>query len=198
MHDMQEEAGAPLSSGATATVPPSRASGRHLGVVAAAAACVLAADQLSKQWAQEALSDGRPRDLLGSFLRLHLTFNPGAAFSLGTNSTLVITAIALVVVVVLAVTARKLRSIPWALGFGLVIGGASGNLVDRFFRAPGGGRGHVVDFLELPNWPIFNLADSAICVAAALVVVLTFRGVGLDGAREGERTTPSTDEEAQR
>lgn len=203
MHDMQEEAGAPLNSGATPTVPPSRVSGRPLALVAVAALGVIAADQASKQWAQDALSDGRPRDLLGSFLRLRLTYNPGAAFSLGTNSTLFITAIAVVVVVVLAVTARKLRSVPWALAFGLIIGGAVGNLIDRFFREPGGGRGHVVDFLELPHWPIFNLADSAICVAAALVVLLTFRGIGLDGTREGahdgadDGASPTT-EEAQR
>ena len=74
----------------------------------------------------------------------------------------------------LAVTARKLRSLPWALAFGLIIGGAVGNLIDRFFREPGGGRGHVVDFLELPHWPIFNVADICITSAAVLVVLLSF------------------------
>lgn len=144
-------------------------------------------DQGTKAWAVDALSEGHPREVVGSLLKFQLTHNPGAAFSLGTNSTLVITAIAIGVVVAILATARRLRSWGWALAFGLIVGGAVGNLSDRFTRPPGGGKGHVVDFLQLPNWPIFNVADMAITTAAALVVLLTFRGVGLDGVRERDR-----------
>lgn len=185
---MQAEAGASLSS-ATEENPPTkpRPSRRHLGVVAGAALAAYGLDQVTKAWAENALKDGEPRKVLGSLLQLQLTHNPGAAFSFGTNATWLITLVAVVVVVAVLVTARRLRSVPWAVAFGLVVGGAVGNLTDRFFRAPGGGRGHVVDFLQLPHWPIFNVADSAICVAAALVIVLSLRGIGLDGIKDSER-----------
>ncbi|GAA1558980.1 signal peptidase II [Dermacoccus profundi] len=186
---MQAEAGASLSSATTPDHPrtPRGASTRHLAVLGLAAATAYGIDQATKAWALDALADGHPREVIGSFLRFQLTHNPGAAFSLGTNSTIFITAIAVAVVIAVLVTARKLRSTGWALAFGLIVGGAVGNLTDRFFRPPGGGKGYVVDFLQLPNWPIFNVADIAICTAAALVVVLTFRGVGLDGIRDRDR-----------
>lgn len=195
---MQAEAGASLTHATTSDHPSDqprrRPSPRHLALVGVSAALAYALDQASKQWALAHLDDGRSRDLIGSFLRLRLTHNPGAAFSLGTNSTLVITAIACVVVIAVLVSARKLRSGAWALAFGLIVGGALGNLHDRFLRPPGGGKGYVVDFLQLPHWPIFNIADSAICTAAALVVVLTFRGIGLDGLRDDERQALSEGE----
>jgi signal peptidase II len=80
--------------------------------------------------------------------------------------------------------AGRLRDRGWALALGLLLGGAVGNLLDRLFRQPGPMRGHVIDFLQLPNWPVFNLADSAICLAAALVVWRSLRGVELDGRTE--------------
>ena len=189
---MQAEAGASLSSATTAPDHPRAprgASSRHLAVLGLAAATAYGIDQATKAWALDALADGRPREVIGSFLRFQLTHNPGAAFSLGTNSTIFITAIAVAVVIAVLFTARKLRSTGWALAFGLIVGGAVGNLTDRFLRPPGGGKGYVVDFLQLPNWPIFNVADIAICAAAALVVLLTFRGVGLDGIRDRDRET---------
>jgi signal peptidase II len=94
--------------------------------------------------------------------------------------TWVLTVIAVVVVVVVVRVASRLQSRVWALTLGLLLGGALGNLTDRLFRAPGVARGHVVDFLELPHWPIFNVADSAIVTAGVLVVLLTLLGVGLD------------------
>lgn len=192
---MQAEARASLSSATRAPHQTRRkASGRHLAVVAASALTAYALDQGTKAWALDALSEGRPREVVGSLLKLQLTHNPGAAFSLGTNSTLVITAIAIGVVIAILVTAHKLRSWGWALAFGLIVGGAVGNLTDRFARPPGGGKGHVVDFLQLPNWPIFNVADMAITTAAALVVLLTLRGVGLDGVRDRDRVTHEENE----
>jgi signal peptidase II len=69
------------------------------------------------------------------------------------------------------------------VALGLLLGGALGNLTDRIFRSPGPLRGHVVDFLELPHWPIFNLADSAIVLGAVLITLQSLRGVHLDGRR---------------
>jgi signal peptidase II len=87
------------------------------------------------------------------------------------------------VVVFVVITARRLGSRGWALALGLLLAGSVGNLTDRMFRAPGPGRGQVVDFLELPHYPIFNIADSAIVSAAVLIAVMAFRGIGIDGTR---------------
>ena len=81
----------------------------------------------------------------------------------------------------------------WAVAFGLLLAGITGNLTDRIFRAPGGLRGHVVDFLQLPHWPIFNVADMCINVAAALILVQAFRGIRLDGSRVARHTDEPSD-----
>ena len=143
----------------------------------AVAAGVLALDVVTKLLAVEQLTDREPISLLGGLLTLRLVRNPGAAFGLAQGLTIVFTCVALGVVVVILRVARRLQSGWWAVALGLVLGGALGNLLDRLLRSPGPGRGHVVDFLELPRWPVFNLADSAIVVAAVLMVGLTARGV---------------------
>ena len=154
-------------------------------LAAGIAALVLALDQGTKWWAEQRLTNGEPRELVGELLQLRLTYNPGAAFSLGTGYTIVLTCIALGVVVVVVAMAGRINSLGWGVALGLLLGGALGNVTDRLFRPPGPFRGHVVDFLELPNWPVFNIADSAISVAAVLFVVLSLRGVALDGSRIG-------------
>ena len=141
------------------------------------AVVVLALDQVTKWLALSRLDGRTPVQVLDGALQLRLVRNPGAAFGMAQGMTLVLTAIAVVVVVAILRMARRLTSRWWALALGLVLGGAMGNLTDRVFRAPGPGRGHVVDFLELPRWPVFNLADSAIVCAALLIVVLSLRGV---------------------
>jgi len=163
------------------------ASRRTTFVWLAVAATVYALDQATKEWATRALRDGLPRPLLGEWFQFRLTFNPGAAFSLGTGYTVVLTGIALAVIVVCVKMARRLGSTGWAVALGLLLGGALGNVTDRILRPPAPFRGHVVDFLELPNWPVFNVADSAICLAAAAFLLLSSRGVRLDGSRESER-----------
>lgn len=151
--------------------------------MAVVAVPIYIADQLSKAWAVNNLQSDQPRDLIGSVLRLNLTHNAGAAFSIGTGLTVVLTTIACAVVVFVAITARRLGSMGWALALGLLLGGSLGNVTDRMTRAPGPGRGHVVDFLQLPHYPIFNIADSAIVSAAVLIGVLAFRGISVDGTR---------------
>jgi signal peptidase II len=149
--------------------------------VATTAALVLAADVVSKLIVVAKLSDRGPVHLIPHVLTLVLTRNAGAAFSIGTGQTIVFSVVALGVVAVIARTARSLVSRGWAIALGLLLGGALGNLSDRVFRSPGVLRGHVVDWIELPHWPVFNLADSAIVVGGVLAVLLATRGVELDG-----------------
>jgi signal peptidase II len=132
--------------------------------------------------------DADPKRLLGGAIYLDATRNSGAAFSMGTGFTVVLTVLAVVVVAVLIRYASKMRSIGWAIALGLILGGALGNLADRMFRAPGVGRGHVVDFISLfgpygDHWPIFNIADSAISVGAVLAAILAIFGIELSGRR---------------
>jgi signal peptidase II len=191
MHAMQVQAGAPLiPSPVSNDAPTARPTSRRPLFVALVTSAVLVyvADQLTKAWVSANLEPDRPRELLGSVLQLNLTRNPGAAFSIGTGSTWILTAIACAVVVFIVITARRLGSQGWAMALGLLLGGSLGNLTDRMFRAPGPGRGHVVDFMQLPHWPIFNVADSAIVSAAVLIALLAFRGISVDGSRTSEHT----------
>ncbi len=162
-----------------------------LWVFAAVAAVVYGADQVTKALAVEHLVPGRSIELLGPVLRLTLVRNPGAAFSLGTGVTWIFSVLAVAVALGVLWYARRLGSALWAVALALLLAGAVGNLTDRLLRSPGFARGHVVDFLQLPRWPIFNVADSAICVAAVLVVVLALRGVDVDGTRGDERGAAS-------
>jgi signal peptidase II len=172
---MQATRGAPLSSEAVA--PP----GRRSLWVGVTAVVVVALDAVSKLLVVAHLSNRAPVTLVPGVLHLTLVRNPGAAFGLGSGATVVFSAVALVVVVVIARTARTLVSRGWAVSLGLLLGGAVGNLIDRVFRSPAVFRGHVVDWIELPHWPVFNLADSAIVVGAVLAVLLTAAGVTVDG-----------------
>jgi signal peptidase II len=147
------------------------------------AAFVLVADIVTKAIVVARMPGHAPIRLLGGLLTITLTRNGGAAFSIGTSMTIVFTAIAVGVIVYILRTARNLRSIGWAVTLGLLLGGATGNLLDRIFRAPGPFQGHVVDWIQLPDWPVFNLADSAIVCAGVLVVLLALRGIRLDGTR---------------
>jgi signal peptidase II len=161
---------------------------RRTGLLAAAAGITLVLDVLSKIIVVMFLEGCPPVKLLGGALYLVVYRNSGAAFSLGTGLTWVLSLIAVAVVVVIIRLASRLRSAGWALGLGLVLGGALGNLVDRLLRAPGPLRGHVVDFLSLlaPDgsvWPVFNLADSAIVCGGVLLVFLAATGRDFDGTR---------------
>ncbi|WP_245682028.1 signal peptidase II [Actinomadura kijaniata] len=156
---------------------------RRIGTLVAVALAALAADVISKIIVVATLQDREPIRLLGGLLTLRETRNSGAAFSIGTGYTVVFTVIACGVVVAILRTARNLRSLPWAICLGLLLGGALGNLADRMLRAPAPLRGHVVDWIELPNWPVFNLADSAIVCGGVLAVLLAARGLQIDGTR---------------
>jgi signal peptidase II len=147
------------------------------------AALVLATDQVAKSLAIAHLSIADSRPVVDGLLQLTLTFNSGAAFSFGTTATPVFASLALVVVFVIVAVSTIVRSTMWTLALGLLLGGAAGNLTDRLFRPPGPFRGHVVDFLQLPHWPIFNVADMCVISAALLIMLATFTGRALDGRR---------------
>jgi signal peptidase II len=184
---MQATRGASLTRDADERTAGGR---RRVGVLFAVAATVVVLDQLTKIMAVAWLDDGRVVEVVGGVLQLRLVRNPGAAFSVATNMTVVLAIVAAAVVVVILRISRRLRSGPWAVALGGLLGGAIGNLIDRVFREPSPLRGHVVDFLELPNWPVFNVADSAIVGAAVLVALLSLRGVTYDGSRAAKDAEP--------
>ncbi|MBO3745424.1 signal peptidase II [Streptosporangiaceae bacterium NEAU-GS5] len=162
------------------------AKARRVGVLVIVAVVVYALDLLSKTLVVKYLEGKEPVSLLWDQLRINVIRNPGAAFSIGTGMTIVFTVIAVAVVVAIIRTARQLRSLPWAITLGLLLGGALGNLTDRLFRAPGPLEGHVVDFIQVfpaTNFPVFNAADSAIVCGGILAVLLAWRGVQIDGTR---------------
>jgi signal peptidase II len=144
------------------------------------AVCVL--DLVSKVLVVADLPPPRVVVLLGGLLTLQQHRNPGAAFSLGTSDTVIFALVAAGALTVLVRLASRLRSWWWAVALGLLLGGATGNLVDRLFRAPGPLRGFVVDWIKLPYFPaIFNLADVAITSGVTLVVLASACGWRLSG-----------------
>lgn len=145
------------------------------------AAAGLAIDQVTKAIVSATTPDHV--HVIGSLLQLQLVHNAGAAFSTGTHFTIVLTLIAIVAAGAVLWFIGRLGSVIWAVALGLLLAGVCGNLADRLFRSPGVLRGHVVDFLMLPHWPVFNVADMCINVAAALILVQAYRGIGVRGTR---------------
>jgi signal peptidase II len=148
---------------------------RRLGLIVGVAVLVLALDQLTKWWALEHLADGSI-DVIWTF-RFHLAFNSGMAFSQGRGLGPVIGALALVVIVVLVVTAAKGTSTLGAIAVGMIAGGAAGNIADRLFRSDDGFlQGRVVDFIDFQWWPVFNVADMGVVIGGLLLVLSAWSG----------------------
>jgi signal peptidase II len=135
---------------------------------------IVAADQLSKLWAVRELADA-PVSIIGSDVSFELTRNTGSAFSLFQAFTPLLALIAIGVAVLLVREVRRSRDPLMIVGLSLVLGGALGNLADRLFRSPGFLKGAVVDFVHVGRFPTFNVADSAITIGAALIVVWAVR-----------------------
>jgi len=149
------------------------------------AVVVFALDQSSKYLVVASMAEGEIIRVLGGVLNWHFVRNPGAAFSLASGSTWIFSLIAAAVVVFIIWFARRIRSVMWGLVFGLLLGGVLGNLTDRLLREPSFGEGHVVDFISTP-WlipAIYNVADMSIVVSMVIFMILTIRGIGLDGQR---------------
>jgi signal peptidase II len=166
---------------------PSSRRARLTLLFAAVAATAYVIDLVTKLLAVSQLS-GRPDvDLVGELLVLHLTRNAGAAFSTGTEYTVALTCVAMVAVLVVIWLSRRVGSVGWAVALGLLLAGVCGNLTDRLFRSPGPMRGHVIDFVMLPHWPVFNVADMCINVAAVLILVQASRGIRINGLPTSDR-----------
>nr|WP_234785279.1 signal peptidase II [Mycolicibacterium mucogenicum] len=169
---------------------------RRLRLLLMVAALVLGLDVLTKVLAVKLLVPGQPVEIIGDTISWTLVRNSGAAFSMATGYTWVLTLIATGVVLGIIWMGRRLVSVWWALGLGMILGGAVGNLMDRFFRSPGPLRGHVVDFLSVGWWPVFNVADSAVVCGAVLLVGLSMFGIDFDTEgkqAETEDSAESTD-----
>ncbi|MGW0158721.1 signal peptidase II [Mycobacterium sp. NPDC003323] len=171
---------------------------KRLRLLLTIAGVVLVLDIVTKVLAVRLLVPGQPVSIIGDTVTWTLVRNSGAAFSMATGYTWVLTLIAIGVVIGIIWMGRRLVSPWWALGLGMILGGALGNLVDRFFRSPGPLRGHVVDFLSIGWWPVFNVADPAVVGGAILLVVLSLFGFDYDTAGrhrpESEKANPTSDE----
>lgn len=167
-------------------------------MLVAVAAVVLGLDLATKIAAVHWIEPGNPIEVIGDVVTLKLIRNPGAAFSMATGMTWLLTLVAIAVVVGVIRIGRTLRSPWWALGLGLVLGGALGNLIDRLFRAPGPLQGHVVDFVSVGWWPVFNVADSGVVCGAILLVLLTLFGINPDGTRGQADESTTTDEPSEK
>lgn len=156
-------------------------------ILAIVALVVYLVDQIAKLLVVANLYEGQQVQVLGQLLQFNFVKNPGAAFSIGSGSTWIFSIVGVGVLGFVIWYAPRIRSTAWAVLFGLLLGGLLGNLTDRLFREPGFGVGHVVDFLQIPLLPaIFNMADVAIVSSMALFLILTIRGVGLDGKSSAE------------
>ncbi len=179
---MQATRGTPLTSAHPDT--GRRPGSSHCRLVfAVVAVTAYLVDLVTKLLAVRHLTAGEPVDVVGGLLRFELVRNPGAAFSTGTSYTLILSVIALLAAAVVVRFGRRLGDRTWAIALGLLLAGVCGNLTDRLFRAPGVLRGHVIDFFALPHWPVFNVADMLIDVGVILIIIQTWRGIGITGTR---------------
>ncbi|GLY93489.1 signal peptidase II [Actinoplanes sp. NBRC 103695] len=172
----------------TEPVAARRSPGRVLLVLGVVAVLAVIIDQVVKEISTNELVEGEPVRVLGGLIYLSLLRNSGAAFSLGSNFTWVFPLVTVAVVTWIGFMARRLRSVPWALALGLVLGGALGNLIDRLFRAPSFMHGHVVDMVSLfgpyaEYFAVFNVADACLSVGVVLAVLLELTGRQRDGTR---------------
>ena len=159
-----------------------------MALLATTALVAVVVDQIVKELSTKGLTEGEPVRILGGLIHLSLLRNSGAAFSLGSGFTWIFPLVTLVVIGWIGYLTRRLRSVPWAIALGLVLGGALGNLGDRLFRAPGPFQGHVVDMISLfgpygEHFAVFNIADSCLSVGVVLAVLLELTGRQRDGSR---------------
>ena len=167
---MQAARGAALSASHTG-LTASQPAARFRVVIVVVFALLYALDQVTKWLAVDRLTGQPDREVIGTLLQLRLIRNPGAAFGTGTGYTWVFTVLAFVASIVVIWLCRRVRSTLWAVAFATLLAGILGNFTDRIVREPGGLHGHVVDFLMLPNWPVFNVADICINLAAGLILL---------------------------
>ena len=184
--DTGDEHAAPTADAESEVAVAAKPAGRRrLPTLLAIAAVLFGLDLLTKCLAVAYIQPYEWIPIIGDFAGFRLVRNPGAAFSMATGMTWLLTLVAAAVVIGVIRIGRTLRSLWWGIGLGMVLGGALGNLVDRIFRSPGPLQGHVVDFVAVGSFPVFNVADSAIVCGAILLVALTVFGFEPDGTRSG-------------
>ena len=160
-------------------------------MLAGIAVGIVLIDQVTKAWAvaylQPRIESGEgPIYLIDPLLRLTYVENTGAAWGMGAGYTWIFTIFAVVVGIVIVRFARTITSRAWALALGGLLGGLLGNLIDRLTRPPGPGLGSVVDFIGLPNFPVFNVADIAITCSAVAMIILAWRGIPLSESEQDD------------
>lgn len=155
----------------------------RIAALLAIAVITYLADLATKLMVVGTLAEDTPVKLGNTGVEFRLIRNPGAAFGVGVGATVLFTLVTALVIAVILLVSHRLNSLSWALTLGLLLGGSMGNLTDRLARSPGPFRGHVVDFVHVQGWPIFNLADAAIVSAGLLIVMLALRNVPLSGRR---------------
>lgn len=171
--------------GAAAAQVPQRTGRRCVVVALAVAATVWAVDQLVKLWVVSSLVPGVEYPVVPGLLWWEHIRNSGGAFSLGSEFTWIFTVVMAVVSVGILWALRRVRDPWWAVGLGLVLGGTLGNLTDRLFREPGFGVGHVVDFIAVPHFAIFNIADCGVTVGIGIIMVLILKDRDMAAPRGG-------------
>lgn len=138
---------------------------------------IIVLDRVTKIWAEANLQVGFPKEVIGSIVQFNLVYNPGAAFSIFTDATWVFTIFAFGFSIAILLFATRIHTLPWKIAAGMGLGGAVGNLIDRIVNEPGIGQGHVIDFIMVPAWPIFNVADSSMSLAVVTIIIASLRGV---------------------
>lgn len=181
------------SESAAAPAPKAKRKSRYWIIWLAVAVFAYVCDQLTKWWVTSTMFEGQKTPVIPGLLQWYYIKNPGAAFSIGEDFTWFFTIIMAVVAVIIIVMSRKIASIWWGIGLGLLLGGALGNLTDRLFQEPSFGMGHVIDFISLPNFAIFNMADMGVVGGVITICLLTLFGVSIDGTRH---SSPSTKAES--
>lgn len=159
----------------------------------ALAALIAIVDQLTKIWAEKILSDGSEIHVIGDYLTFLLVYNPGAAFSFGTGSTWFFTLFSVIVIAAIIWILRHVASRPWAIVLGVILGGAVGNFIDRLFRDPSFGQGHVVDFINYNGFFVGNVADIALVLGVIAVVGLELASVPFGRSKDDAVVEPAED-----
>jgi signal peptidase II len=149
---------------------------RRVVALAGTALLGIGLDQATKALMVATVEGKPPIHLIGQVLTVNVSRNSGSAFSFAPAATVLFSCIAVATAVLIVTKAPRLRSAGWAAALGLLLAGAAGNLCDRLMRAPGTGRGAVVDFIDLQHFATFNIADSCLTCGAVLAVLLSLRG----------------------
>ncbi|MFL4475143.1 signal peptidase II [Paeniglutamicibacter sp. MACA_103] len=184
----------PVPQGAATPTPGSGTKRRLVLATSTLAVLALVLDQFTKRIVESSMYEGQVIDVFPPLLRWYYIKNSGAAFSMGEGYTWIFSIIQAAVLLYVAVfLVRKIRVWPWALALGGLMGGVAGNLTDRLFRPPSFGQGHVVDFIALPNFAIFNIADSFIVCSMIGICLLLFTGREIDGRMSAAKKDPGHD-----